>query len=147
MNNDLKELLENYENLRENFRLYIDNGEVRKEGLIEFQGRFTDLKADLRPFINQVYKGWIRRDDKASTAIKFRIALAIHKGEFKDEKGNLIFDACSINQAEKLASGSEPYKKFLEERAFYRESYVNLNDLRADVESYLIECSVRIREY
>jgi hypothetical protein len=82
-------------------------------------------------------KEWTRRDDKAASAIKFRIALAIHEGRFKDEKGKLLYDECSMNMAEKFASGCEKYKEFVDQRAFYKESLTNISELRNDAESYI----------
>ena len=132
----LEEIIEDFDNLRESFKTYRQKGELGKGALTEFQARFVDLKAELRPFKIQLVKDWIRRDDKSASAIKFRIALAIHEGEFKDEEGKLIYDQCSISAAEKFASGSDKYKKFVDERAFYKASLTNVTDLRNDCDSF-----------
>lgn len=139
MRRNLEEIINDFEDIRSTFRVFIRDSEVNKEGLLEFQGRFNDLKADLRPHHAKVSREYSNRDDKSATAIKFRIALAISRGEHED------FDSCSINQAEKLASASKEYKKFLEQRVFWKESLVNVNDLRDDISSYLIEISTRLR--
>jgi len=143
MAKSLEEIIEEYDELRKSFRKYTKDSQVKSDNLIEYQSRFTDLKAELRDHKAKVLSQWIRRDDKAATAIKFRIAVAIHEGRFKDEKGNLVYDECTINQAEKYASGSEQYKKFVDQRAFYKESYTNICDLRDDINSYIIECKDR----
>lgn len=139
MRRNLEEILNDFEDLRGTFRVFIRDSEVNRDALMEFQGRFNDLKADLRPHHAKVSREYSNRDDKSATAIKFRIALAISRGEHED------FDSCSINQAEKLASASKEYKKFLEQRVFWKESLVNVNDLRDDISSYLIEISTRLR--
>lgn len=139
MRRSLEEILNDFEDLRGTFRVFIRDSEVNRDALMEFQGRFNDLKADLRPHHAKVSREYSNRDDKSATAIKFRIALAISRGEHED------FDSCSINQAEKLASASKEYKKFLEQRVFWKESLVNVNDLRDDISSYLIEISTRLR--
>jgi len=132
----LDEIIEDFENNRVSFKVFRDKKELSKNTLLEYQARFVDIKAELRPFKKEMVKQWIRRDDKAATAIKFRIAIAIHKGEFKDGEGKLIYDACSINAAEKFASGSDQYKDFVDQRSFYKESLTNINDVRNDCDSF-----------
>lgn len=139
MGKKLEDVLEDYQNIRESFRYCSQNGDSTKEVLLEFQGRFTDLKADLRPIHNKIVKEWTSRDDKASTAIKYRIAYAIHKGTLDG------YEPCSLAQAEKLSAGSEKYKDFLNQRVFWRESLNNINDLRDDISSYIIEISNRLK--
>ena len=137
MNRDLETIIEDFDSFRESFNDYRKNKELNKDTLIEFESRLVDLRADLRPHRKSVAAEWQKRDDKAATGIKFRLAIAIHKGEFKDEKGELIFDECSINQAEKFASGSEKYREFLDQRSFYKESLINITDLRNDIDGYI----------
>lgn len=145
MSRTLEEVINDFESTKYSYRDYISNGDNKRETLLEYQGRFTDLKSDLRPHHAKVVREWTNRDDKASTAIKYRICVAISKGEFKDEEGKLIYDECSINQAEKFASGSDKYKTFIDQRAFWKESLANIQDLRDDISSYLIEISNRLR--
>lgn len=133
------EIIEEFNSLRQSFRDVLRTQDVSKETLLEFQARFNDIKADLRPFHSQVHREWTKRDDKAATAIKYRLAVAIYKGEHAD------FDSCSINQAEKFAPSAKEYKDFIEQRAFWKESLINVNDLRDDISSYLIEIATRIR--
>lgn len=133
------ELIEEFDSLRHSFRDVLRTQEVSKETLLEFQARFNDIKADLRSFHARVHREWTKRDDKAATAIKYRLANTISKGGHPD------FDSCSINQAEKYAPSSKEYKEFIEQRAFWKESLVNVNDLRDDISSYLIEIATRIR--
>lgn len=139
MARDLEEILEDFENIRGSFRHCSQHGDCNKNTLIEYQGRFTDLKADLRPVHNEVTRNWTKHDDKSATAIKYRLAVAIHKGEHED------FEPCSLNQAEKLAPASKEYKKFIEKRAFWKESLNNINDLRDDIASYCVEISNRLK--
>jgi hypothetical protein len=133
----LNEILESFENTKLAFQSYRKKGELKKDELLEYQSRFVDIKSDLRPYKVEMIKEWTRRDDKAASAIKFRIALAIHEGRFKDEKGKLLYDECSMNMAEKFASGCEKYKEFVDQRAFYKESLTNISELRNDAESYI----------
>lgn len=139
MSRNLSDIIEDFDNLRITYRLVIQEKEVSRETLLEFQGRFNDLKADLRPHHAEVSRQYTTRDDKAATAIKYRLAVAISQGEHED------FESCSINQAEKYAPATKEYKKFLEQRAFWKESLVNINDLRDDISSYLIEISTRLK--
>src|SRR5690606_6208992 len=107
-----------------------------KDSFIEFERRFVNLKSKLRPIKAAVTRLWINFDDKSSTAIKFRIANAIMKGEFTDSDGT-IFEQCSITSAEKFASASKKYKEFIGKRAVYREALSNVSDMRDDVNGYI----------
>jgi hypothetical protein len=133
----LKEIIEQYEDNRKAFSNTYSRGSLERNSLLEYQTKFVSLKADLRPYMAEITKKNTRYDDKSATAIKFRIAIAIHEGEYKNEQGELIYETCSINQAEKFASGSQDYKTFINKRAFYKESYVNLRDIREDINSYI----------
>lgn len=137
MGKELEQIIDEFENLRHAFSSYRRTKEVKKDALIEYESRFVDLRTDLRPHRKFVAAEWQKRDDKAATGIKFRIAVAIHEGQFRDENGELIYDECSINQAEKFASGSQKYKEFLDQRSFYKESLVNITDLRNDIDGYI----------
>lgn len=137
MGKELDQIIDEFDDLRNAFSSYRKKQEPKKDSLIEFEARFVDLRAELRPHRRYVASEWQKRDDKAATGIKFRIAIAIHEGKFKDKKGELIYDECSINQAEKFASGSQAYKEFLDQRSFYKESLVNITDLRNDIDGYI----------
>lgn len=137
MNRDLEEIIEDFQSFRESFEDYRKHKEVNKDTLIEFEARLVSLRADLRPHRKEVAAEWQKRDDKAATGIKFRIAIAIHEGTYVNKAGDLIYDQCSINQAEKFASGSDSYKEFLEQRSFFKESLVNITDLRNDIDGYI----------
>lgn len=139
MSKKLEDLIQEFVSLRDSFRHVSNNEGTKKTTLLEFQGRFNDLKSELRPIHGIVSKEWTRRDDKAATAIKYRICLNIHEGKHPD------FDKCSINQAEKFAPATKEYKDFLDQRAFWKESLVNVNDLLDDISCYLIEISTRIK--
>ena len=136
MSRPLEDIMQDFEDNRISFKVFRDKKVLNKTTLLEYQARFVDIKAELRPFRVDMVKQWIRRDDKAATAIKFRIAIAIHEGRFKDKEGKLIYESCSISAAEKFASGCAQYKEFVDQRAFYKESMTNLTDLRNDCDSF-----------
>lgn len=139
----LEEILTDYENTRQSYRNFTRTGDGNKNTLIEFQGRFIDLKADLKYWKVKYTHEWTRRDDKAATAIKFRIAVAMTRGEYPtgDEEVKLP----TITNAEKLASGSKEYREFVEQRGFYKESLTNLSDTREDINSYINEIKDRLK--
>lgn len=139
----LEEIIEEYEELRGAYRNYTKVGDGNKNSLIEFQGRFIDLKADLKYWKVKYTCEWTRRDDKAATAIKFRIAVAMTRGDYPtgDEEVKLP----TITNAEKLASGSKEYREFVEQRGFYKESLTNLSDTREDINSYINEIKDRLK--
>lgn len=137
MGRKLEEIIEDFENNRISFKAFRDKKELNKATLLEYQARFVDIKAELRPYRKKLLGEVVKRDDKAATAIKFRIAIAIHEGELKDDKGKLIYEKCSINQAEKFASGSKKYKSFIDQRSFYKESYLNVSSLHSDCDGFI----------
>lgn len=141
-----EELLADYEDARETFNLFSRGGEDNKEVLLEFQLRFVNLKADLRPIHKYIAGQYTRRDDKAATAIKYRIATSIANGEFVGEDGKLVYDKCSMAQAEKLAASSQKYKEFLSQRALYKESLINISDIREDIANYITLIRDRINK-
>lgn len=145
LGNELTNIIEDFNNQKLTYRGLVNREDVPRETLLNFQGVFTDLKSRVRPIHTEVVKHYTLHDDKGATAIKYRIAFAISEGRFKNENDELLYDKCSINQAEKLASGSDVYKKFITQRAFWKESLVNITDLRDDISSYLIEISNRLR--
>jgi len=120
MNKPLNEILEEYEALRASFRSATRNGNLTKESLIEFQGRFIDAKAELKYWRVKYTHEWTRRDDKAATAIKFRIAVAMTRGEYETGDGETKLP--TITNAEKLASGSKEYREFVEQRGLNTSS-------------------------
>lgn len=136
MSRELKDIIEDFNNNRISFAEYRKKGEMSRPPLLEYQARFVDIKAELRPFKVDMIKQWTRRDDKAATAIKYRIAIAIHDGTFRDSEGKMVYEQCSITQAEKFASGCKEYKDFVDQRAFYKESLTNVSDLRNDCDSF-----------
>lgn len=134
---ELEEIINDYESLRVSFRDFSKRGDGNKNSLIEFQERFLDLRADLRYWHTLMIGEAEKRSDKGATAIKYRIAVAITEGEFKDDDGNLIYDKCSITSAEKYAAASARYKEFLSQRVFYKQSVTNIADLREDISSFV----------
>jgi hypothetical protein len=139
----LEEILTEYENTRQSYRAFTRNGDSNKNTLIEYQGRFIDLKADLKYWKVKYTHEWTRRDDKAATAIKFRIAVAMTRGEYPS--GDDEVKLPTITNAEKLASGSKEYREFVEQRGFYKESLTNLSDTREDINSYINEIKDRLK--
>ena len=139
----LEDILKDYEELRGAYRNYTRTGDGNKNSLIEFQGRFIDLKADLKFWKVKCTHEWTRRDDKAATAIKFRIAVAMTRGEYPT--GDTELKLPTITNAEKLASGSKEYREFVEQRGFYKESLTNLSDTREDINSYINEIKDRLK--
>ncbi len=139
----LEDVLNEYEELRGSYRNFTRVGDGNKNTLIEFQGRFIDLKADLKYWKVKYTHEWTRRDDKAATAIKFRIAVAMTRGEYPS--GDDEVKLPTITNAEKLASGSKEYREFVEQRGFYKESLTNLSDTREDINSYINEIKDRLK--
>lgn len=133
----LEDIIEDFNTTRETFNNYTSTGEVKKESLNELQAKFVNIKSDLTHWKAKAVMHWTRTDDKAATAIKYRIAVAISRGDFKDKGCELPIAKCSLNHAEKLASGTNTYKEFIDKRAFNKESYTNLTDLREDCNSFI----------
>jgi hypothetical protein len=142
---ELEDLIVRFESQREAYRAFTKSGDLNKHTLLEFQGRFIDLKSEIRHWRKYLTKEWTRRDDKAATAIKFRIAMEITKGDFIDDGATEPLAKCSITSAEKFASGSLTYKKFVDQRAFFKESLTNVSDLREDMNSYINEIKDRLK--
>lgn len=142
---ELDEIIARFELQREAYRAFTNSGDLNKHTLLEFQGRFIDLKSEIRYWKKYLTREWTRRDDKAATAIKFRIAMEITRGDFKDEGATEPLAKCSITSAEKFASGSLTYKKFVDQRAHYKESLTNVSDLREDMNSYINEIKDRLK--
>lgn len=141
---ELKEILEEFDELRSTYRLFTKKGDGNKSALIEFQGRFVDLKSDLTYWKSHFLNEWTRRDDKAATAIKYRLAGAISRGEYSDHTGKLL-DKCSLSIAEKIAAGTKEYQEFIQQRSHYKEFASNLADRREDVLSYINEIKDRLK--
>lgn len=136
---DLEEILEDYYTTRDSFLEFSRSGEDTKDALHEFELRFINIKADLREHHSRVAKSYEMRSDKGATAIKNRISISMIKGEY-DFKGDtpMYEKTPTITNADKYAGATKEYKKFLDERAFYKESFVNLTDLREDIQNYII---------
>lgn len=141
----LEDIIKEYEDTRQTFRNFTTVGDSNKDTLLEFQHRFLDLKADLRPWHTKMMHASEKRSDKGATAIKMRIAVAMVRGEFEfDEDEKPMYDKNpSITNADKFAAATNQYKKFLEQRAFYKESYVNISDLREDLQGLITLCRDR----
>ena len=142
----LEEIIEEYENTRQSFKNFTSKGDQSKDTLLEFQHRFIDLRADLRYWHTKMLSASENRSDKNATAIKMRIACSMVKDEYIFEEGtNPLYDkAPSISNAEKFAGGSKEYKEFLQQRTFYKESFVNIADLREDIQNYIILTRAKI---
>lgn len=141
----LAEIIDRYETTRQSYRDFTSRSEINNDSLNEFQGRFADIKADLREYHSHFTNQWVQRDDKSATAIKFRIAVAISEDRYVDEEDPIVYEKCSITSAEKFASASKKYKEFVNQRAFIRESLTNVSDLREDCNTYINEIKNRLK--
>lgn len=133
----LDDIIYEFNTARETFHNYTKSGDVKKETLNTLQEDFVRIKADLSYWKAILIKMWTRTDDKAATAIKYRITCAISRGEFTDMGEEIPMQKCALSQAEKLAAGSNTYKDFIDKRAFNKESMTNISDLREDCNSYI----------
>ena len=135
----LEEIIEEYQNLRDVFKNLVSSDENYKSALLEIEHRFVDLRAELRPWKAKMLKASEKRSDKNATAIKYRIAFAMHKDEYTFAEGETpMYDKPpAMSSAEKYASASRQYKEFLEQKTFYKESFVNVADLREDIKEYV----------
>lgn len=139
MRRPLEDIIEEYDYAVSTFKTFSYNGDNNKDTLLEFQLRFVSLKSDLREWHTKMIEASDRRSDKAATAIKYRIAMAMVRGEYKfqgDEKP-MYEKSPSISTAEKYAAATREYKQFLDQRTMYREGLVNVTDLREDIQSFI----------
>lgn len=132
----LEDILQDFNNIRDSYKNYCKNSSVTKTGLIEFETRFTELKSDMTYWKSKLSGDWSRYDDKAATAIKYRIAVEIYRKGFIDTNGD-VYEKTSLSSAEKLAAATERYTTFINDRAFYKESMVNISDTKDDINSYI----------
>lgn len=141
----LEEIIEEYENTRQSFNNFTKVGDANKDTLLEYQQRFLGLKSDLRPWHTKMMHASEMRSDKSATAIKMRIAVAMVRDEFEFEEGEkpMYEKAPSISTADKYAAATKQYKEFLNQRAFHKESFVNIADLREDLQGYITLCRDR----
>jgi hypothetical protein len=141
----LEEILTDYEEIRSSFKNFTKVGDSNKDTLLEYQQRFLDLKADLRPWHTQTLRNSENRSDKGATAIKMRIAIAMLKDEFVFAEGEkpMYEKPPTISNADKYAAATKQYKEFLDQRTFHKESFVNIADLRDDIQGYITLCRDR----
>lgn len=141
----LEEIVEEYNNTRESFKTFTKVGDANKDTLLEYQQRFLDLKSDLRPWHTKLMHAAEMRSDKGATAIKMRIAIAMLKNEyvFEDDEKPMYEKAPTISSADKYAAATKQYKEFLNQRAFHKESFTNIADLREDLQGYITLCRDR----
>lgn len=142
---EFKDILEDYESLRENFKHFTKVGDSNKDKLLEYQQRFLDLKADLRPWHTKMMHASEMRSDKSATAIKMRIAVSMVRGEyiFTDGEKPMYEKPPTMSVADKYAAATKEYKEFLVQRAFHKESFVNIADTREDLQGYITLCRDR----
>lgn len=141
----LEEILIEYEELRGSFKNFTSVGDSNKDTLLEYQQRFLDLKADLRPWHTKMMHAAEMRSDKSATAIKMRIAIAMVKDEYTfGENEKPMYDKPpTISNADKFAAATKQYKEFLDQRTFHKESFTNIADLREDLQGYITLCRDR----
>lgn len=144
----LEEILEDFEGIRDSFNNFTKLGDANKDTLLEYQQRFLNLKTDLRPWHTKMMYASEMRSDKQSTAIKHRIGLAMVRDEyeFKDGETPMYEKPPTITNSEKYAAATKEYKQFLEQRAFYKESFVNVADLREDLQGFITLCRDRLNK-
>ena len=135
----LYELIQRFEDIRLEYREFTRKGDLSKESLIEYEGRFVDLKADTSPLLSYFSRQFSRFDDKSATAIKYRIANSIYNGEHPD------YEQCSINQSEKFAASSSEYKEFIDKRSIFKELFFNIKEIKEDMNSYINEIKDRLK--
>ena len=142
---ELTDIITDYDNLRDNLKNFTKVGDSNKDTLLEYQKRFLDLKADLRPWHTQLMHASEMRSDKGATAIKMRIAIAMVKDEYKFGEGEkpMYEKPPTITNADKFAAATREYKEFLDQRTFHKESYTNVADLREDIQGYITLCRDR----
>lgn len=136
----LEDIIEDYENARTTLRHITSSDDNYKDALLEMQHRLLDLRADLRPWHTKMLKASETRSDKASTAIKMRIAVAMVKGEYEFKEGEkpMYEKLPTISNSDKYAAATKEYKEFLEQKVFYKESFVNIADLREDISAFIL---------
>jgi hypothetical protein len=141
----LDEIIEEYENTRSSFKTFTSVGDSNKDTLLEYQQRFLDLKSDLRPWHTKMMHAAEMRSDKGATAIKMRIAIAMVKDEyiFGENEKPMYEKPPTISNADKYAAATKQYKEFLDQRTFHKESFVNVADLREDLQGYITLCRDR----
>jgi len=136
----LEDILEEYGSAREALRHLVKHDDTYRDALLELEHRFVDIRADLRPHHTEMLAKAENRSDKGATAIKMRIAISMIKGEFEFKEGEkAMYDKPpTISSADKYAAATREYKQFLEQRTFYKESFVNIADLREDIQGYIL---------
>jgi hypothetical protein len=141
----LEEIINDYESTRQSFKDFTKVGDSNRDTLLEFQQRFLDLKADLRPWHTFTLKNSENRSDKGATAIKMRIAIAMVKDEYEfgENEKPMYNNPPTITNADKYAAATKQYKEFLAQRTFHKESFVNVADLREDLQGYITLCRDR----
>jgi hypothetical protein len=141
----LEEILKDYEEIRNSFRNFTKVGDSNKDTLLEYQQRFLDLKADLRPWHTQTLRNSENRSDKGATAIKMRIAVSMVKDKylFEEDETPMYVKPPTMSTADKYAAATKEYKEFLKQRTFHKESFVNIADLREDLTGYITLCRDR----
>jgi hypothetical protein len=141
----LEEIITEYNETRDSFKNFTKVGDSNNGTLLEYQQKFLDLKADLRPWHTKMMHASEMRSDKGATAIKMRIAVAMVKDEFVFAEGEKpMYDKPpTISNADKYAAATRQYKEFLDQRTFHKESFVNIADLREDLQVYITLCRDR----
>ena len=141
----LEEILTEYEETRSSFKNFTKVGDANNGTLLEYQQKFLDLKADLRPWHTKMMSYAEARSDKGATAIKMRIAIAMVKDEYIFAEGEKpMYDKPpTISNADKFAAATKQYKEFLDQRTFHKESFVNVADLREDLQGFITLCRDR----
>lgn len=109
------------------------NPNPSRETLASIEHRFNEVQADLGKIIPLFFKHRTLHDDKRSTATKAELAHIIHQ----EEK--------SFTKSESLASASEAYKRFLDDRSEYYMLYETVTQLQSSIQNYLTAIAHRFK--
>lgn len=136
----LTDIQARYKTTIESYNNYVRHSEHKKETFVEFEERFNNMLAELVPVSSFIYGKRTRHDDRASSAVNSRIRRSIFQGTNAEyEKEN------SWAKVESFAAASEEYKEFLEDRAFWYESFETIEGMQESIKAYLTAITHRIK--
>lgn len=136
----LTDIQARYKTTIESYNNYVRTSEHKKETFVDFEERFNNMLAELVPVSAFIYGKRTRHDDRASSAVKSRICRSIFQGsntEYEKES--------SWAKVESFAAASEEYKEFLEDRAFWYESFETIEGMQESIKAYLTAITHRIK--
>lgn len=140
MERPLSKIIEDFRQLRAEYLydpLKGSGDSAEKDKLLTYSDKFTDLYEQLRPICSDVYGLRTLHDDKAASATKARIAKRMQEEDPKISWSKVI----------EYSAASEDYKDFLNERAYYYESWDSMAHLRDSIKQYIINIGQRLTHY